>query len=125
TLYSCKPTIAENGSPQDAWIASSGTNHRTTTLTVTATPAHPTQTLSYQWYRGNIVWPIDGATSSTYVADQAGTYFVVVSSTCSSDNNYPSGVQSAPATVLACTPPVLGVPGSHDMRLGTPQSLYV
>jgi hypothetical protein len=90
---------------------------------VTATPAHPGQTLFYQWYAGNIVWPIEGATSATYVVDHAGTFFATVSADCTDGAR--TGVQSASATVLACTAPVLGVSSSHDFRLGTLQTLHV
>ena len=119
TLYSCKPTISENGNPQDAYIGPGGS----TTLTVTATPAKAGHPLFYQWYRGNIVWPIDGAVSSTYVVHEEGTYFATVSGDC--DDGVRTGVQSAPATVLTCAPPVLGLTASHDMRLGTGQTLLV
>jgi gliding motility-associated-like protein len=45
---------------------------QTRTLTVTTNAINPT----FQWYRNNII--INGATASTYVASQFGTYKVVV-----------------------------------------------
>lgn len=121
TLHSCTPTIPANGSPQDAYIGPGDTAH----LTVTATPAKPGHQLNYQWYAGNIAWPIDSPTSKSATLDvsQAGTYFAVVSSDC--DDGVPSGVQSAPAVVLACTPPTLGVTPSRDVLVGQPQTLGV
>ena len=57
--------------------------------------------LSYQWYLGGVA--ISGATSSSYVASAAGTYYVIVSNSCSSTT------QSSNATLTVNPLPTITV----------------
>ena len=57
--------------------------------------------LSYQWYLGGVA--ISGATSSSYVASAAGTYYVIVSNSCSSTT------QSSNATLTVNSLPTITV----------------
>lgn len=73
--------------------------------------------LTYQWYLAGAA--ISGATSATYTASDAGTYYVVVSS---SDG----AVTSANATLtVATTPVILSQPSSATILTGTSQTLAV
>ncbi|MTV40321.1 DUF3500 domain-containing protein [Duganella radicis] len=73
--------------------------------------------LSYQWYLAGTA--ISGATAATYTATEAGTYYVVVTSSAGS-------VTSANAVITVSSAPVITVqPSGATILTGTSQTLSV
>jgi len=124
-IYGCKPIITGlTMQPENGVI---GPNEHAE-ITVTATPAQSGQDLVYQWYAGNIVFPIDLATnptakSRTFVPDHPGTYLASVTAICGDGG--PVGVVSGYANVTSCVPPTVDPLLSREVDRALPQALSV
>jgi hypothetical protein len=91
------PQIAQQ--PADTWICPNGSKD----LSVVTSG----EGVTYQWYKDGL--PISGATSSTYkitsaTAANAGTYHVVLTNSCGSQNTANAKVTVAPAPVIKQQP---------------------
>ena len=110
----CTPAVTSNaatltvntapnitGQPQNATVCSPNTQQFSVTATGTG--------LSYQWYSGvpGSGTIISGATSSSYTTGNAGSYYVVVSGTCS-----PSATSAAATLTVNTAPSITGQPQS-------------
>jgi hypothetical protein len=113
TLYVCKPSVAPL---PETVIVTAGSGKDIIADVITPAGA---QDPEYQWYAGDRILggtPISGATSRTFTAMQAGSYYVTVKGMCA--DGYRPVVNSTAVRVVICNPPVITGISSREIAPG-------